>query len=80
MDYVSGGDDDVIPIGNIGIFSSMAMAIGAGFSGLMDGLSILGDAFTGPLIAIAVIAIVLFTGIILVRYYLMSRTKKMIMG
>ena len=80
LTYVSGGDDDVIPIGNIGLFSSMAMAIGAGFSGLMDGLGGLGEAFTGPLVAIAVIVVVVFAAILIIRYMMMKRATKMITG
>jgi len=74
LTYVAGGDNDISPIGEIGLFAGIGAALGAGYSALMDGLSDLGDSFTGPLISIAIIAIVVFASILLIRMVLIKKT------
>jgi hypothetical protein len=75
LTYVEAGDNDIAPIGALGVLDGIGAALGAGFNALMDGVGGLGEAFTGPLVAIAVIAIVVFAVIILVRYVATSRVK-----
>jgi len=73
LTYVEGGGDDIAPIGEKGLFLTMAEAIDAGWSGLVDGLGTLGESFTGPLVAIAIIAIVVFAAVVILRYALLSK-------
>lgn len=67
LTYVKGGDNDIAPVGELGLFASMAAALGAGWSALMDGFAELGNALFGPLVTVAVVAICIVVIIIIWR-------------
>jgi hypothetical protein len=76
LTYVSGGDNDIAPVGDLGVFDSFGAAIGAGLSALGDGLSNIFGAALGPIIGIAVIVIVIVVFILILRTGLSFRKKK----
>lgn len=55
LTYVEGGDNDVGPIGELGLFAGIGAALGAGFNALMDGFVGLGEGLFGPIVAVVVI-------------------------
>lgn len=55
LTYVEAGEDQMAPIGALGILDGIGAALGAGFGALMDGFTGLAEGLTAPLIAIAVI-------------------------
>jgi len=67
LTYVAGGENEIAPIGGLGIFDGIAAALGAGFGGLMDGFVGIAGALVAPLIAIAVIVGCIFVIIIVLR-------------
>ena len=57
LTYSAGGVNQIAPTGELGIFASMAAALEAGWSALMDGFTGLGSALFAPLITVAIIAV-----------------------
>lgn len=55
LTYEAAGDDQIAPIGELGVLAGIGAALGAGFGALMDGFAEVGGAIAAPLIAIAVI-------------------------
>jgi hypothetical protein len=76
LTYVEGGENEDAPIGQKGFFASLADAIDAGFSGLMDDLGGFFGDLTGPLVAIAVIAVVILVLTLVVKSFLNRGSKQ----
>ena len=55
LTYVEGGENQIAPIGALGVFASIGAALAAGWGALMDGFTGIAGAFVAPLMAIAAI-------------------------
>jgi len=65
--YEAGGENQIAPIGELGILDSIGAALGAGFGALMDGFAGLGDSLVAPVVAICVMAGLVMVIIVILR-------------
>lgn len=67
LTYVSGGDNQIAPIGSLGVLASMSAAIAAGFGALMDGFAGLGSSLFAPLLSLGMIVVGAVILVIIIR-------------
>lgn len=67
LTYAAAGQNEIAPMGNLGILDGIGAALGAGYNALMDGFVDAADALFAPLVTLAVMAVCGVIIIIVIR-------------